>query len=472
MHYGVSYKNMHRNEYVMTRKYTNWLREEMIEWVDDKLIEKSQADAILARYPVVETTDLVRLVISAIGGVLIGLSVILFFAYNWQDMHRLLKLSVIILTLGLCHFGSIWFYDKHRNTSEGLSVLSTVIFGGAIWLISQAYHIDGHYPNFFLLWGSGALAMAWARPSELQGFAALLLLAAWAVLEVLVFERIFYSASWLVLIGVGLLGFRLLSPWLVFSACCIFCFISIANLREPLGDLLGYGIFVLSITCICVGLFFSRLSQLCEFRHAVSAPGFSIYLFIVFFLTFAHFSNDVKYLILFDVTTQSMFFWGSILVMLCLFGSLFLPCRSLRESIETDKLHVVLLVVSTVILFNIGMGGIEFSYGILSGMMNLIFIGHCLLFILHGSQFQRGWEVGIGCLLFSSLIFARYIDLFDSLLSRASVFLVLGVVLFVVGNFYSRQKINQQKYAKQKINSEENIVSDKHAVLLDKDISQ
>lgn len=452
----------------MTRKYTNWLHDEVIEWVDDKLIEKSQADAILARYPTVETTDLVRLIISIIGGVLIGLSVILFFAYNWQEMPRLLKLSVIILTLGLCHSGSIWFYDKHRNTSEGLSMLSTVIFGGAIWLISQAYHIDGHYPNFFLLWGSGALAMAWARPSELQGFAALLLLAVWAVLETLVFNRTFYSAPWLILIGVGLLGFRLLSPWLVFSVCCIFCFISIANLREPLGDFLGYGIFVLSIIFICIGLFLSRLPQLCDFRHAISIPGFAIYLFIVFLLTFAHFSNDVKYLILFDVVAHLMFFWGSALVMLCLFGSLFLPCGFLRESIETDKLHILLLIVSTVILFNIGMGGIEFSYGMLSSMMNLVFMGHCLLFILHGSQCQRGWEVGIGCLLFASLIFARYIDLFDSLLSRALVFLVLGVVLFVVGNFYSRQK-----YAQQKLNSAQSVViSDKRVVLLDKDKSQ
>ena len=147
-----------------------------------------------------------------------------------------------------------------------------------------------------------------------------------------------------------------------------------------------------------------------------------------------------------------------------MFGSLFLPCGFLREPIETDKLHIVLLIVSTVILFNIGMGGIEFSYGMLSGMMNLIFMGHCLLFILHGSQAQRGWEVGIGSLLFSALIFARYIDLFDSLLSRALVFLVLGVALFVIGNFYSRQKTGYQK-----LNSGEiTVVGDKNAVLLNK----
>ena len=46
----------------------------------------------------------------------------------------------------------------------------------------------------------------------------------------------------------------------------------------------------------------------------------------------------------------------------------------------------------------------------------------------------------IGCVLFALLMFSRYSDLFDSLLSRAAVFLVLGAALFAVGNFYSRHK--------------------------------
>jgi hypothetical protein len=98
------------------------------------------------------------------------------------------------------------------------------------------------------------------------------------------------------------------------------------------------------------------------------------------------------------------------------------------------------MVITAVLIYGVGTGSITFSYGLLSGMMNLIFIGHCLLFILHGSRIQRGWEVSIGCVLFAILIFSRYSDLFDSLLSRAAVFLVLGTALFAVGNFYSRHK--------------------------------
>ena len=50
--------------------------------------------------------------------------------------------------------------------------LGTMFFGAGIWLIAQVYHIDEHYPNGFLLWGLGALAMAWALRSIPQAIVA------------------------------------------------------------------------------------------------------------------------------------------------------------------------------------------------------------------------------------------------------------------------------------------------------------
>ena len=48
--------------------------------------------------------------------------------------------------------------------------------------------------------------------------------------------------------------------------------------------------------------------------------------------------------------------------------------------------------------------------------------------------------VSLACGLFCVLMVTRYVDLFDSLLARGLVFLLLGVGLFVVGNFYSRMR--------------------------------
>jgi len=39
---------------------------------------------------------------------LIGLGVILFFAYNWEDMPKALKLMVVFAALFVSHGGALW----------------------------------------------------------------------------------------------------------------------------------------------------------------------------------------------------------------------------------------------------------------------------------------------------------------------------------------------------------------------------
>jgi len=45
-----------------------------------------------------------------------------------------------------------------------------------------------------------------------------------------------------------------------------------------------------------------------------------------------------------------------------------------------------------------------------------------------------------GSLLFAALAFARYADLFHSLLARAAVFLAIGGMMIGIGVFFSRAK--------------------------------
>jgi uncharacterized membrane protein len=71
---------------------------------------------------------------------------------------------------------------------------------------------------------------------------------------------------------------------------------------------------------------------------------------------------------------------------------------------------------------------------------NLIFLAHSVLFIVQGSRRGDLKLVSLACALVAALVFARYVDLFESLLLRSVIFLALGAGLFLVGNFYSRSK--------------------------------
>ena len=146
-------------------KYHRWLHNEIAAWLADELIDPRQAEQLRVRYPLSGGITWSRLIFSIIGAVIFGLGVILFFAYNWAEMPKYLKLGVVFGSLVLAHGLGFRFTtpDKdNRSLGEGLHVLGTMLFGAGIWLVAQIYHIDEHYPNAFLVWGTGALALAWA----------------------------------------------------------------------------------------------------------------------------------------------------------------------------------------------------------------------------------------------------------------------------------------------------------------------
>jgi len=426
------------------KKNRQWLHRELPLWVERQFISQQQADQLARSYPLADS-QISRSIFSVLGAILFGLGIILFFAYNWQDMHRMLKLAVIFVCIIAANLGALWFdaaSSQRHAAGEGLSLLGTMLFGAAIWLIAQIYHIDEHYPNAFMLWGLGALAMGWARRSSVQCLVAIMLLFAWGCLEVFTFQLPYHSSPWWLLLGTASLAWLLRSAWLLFLSVSAFYFLWMMNLLQPLDDTAGYVILAVSVLLVQIGMLSSRLGRVLRWpaRDALAIPGFLVYLGIVFAVTFVHFVDQRTHLDLFETTVQSRFFWGSMIISMTMPLLALLPLRNTGKLAETDLLHTMLMLLSIVLIFLVGPGWLDLSYDVLAGMMNLIFIGHCFLFILHGSQQQRAWEVAGGCLLFAALVFARYADLFDSLLSRSLVFLVLGASLFVVGNFYARQK--------------------------------
>ncbi len=78
--------------------------------------------------------------------------------------------------------------------------------------------------------------------------------------------------------------------------------------------------------------------------------------------------------------------------------------------------------------------------GVAALVFNLVFLGHCIVMIVRGTGRLDWKQVSLGCVLFSALVFARFMDLFDSLLIRSLFFLALGAGLFLIGNFYTRRK--------------------------------
>ncbi len=100
-------------------RHLRWLKQEVAHWSADGLIDKTLAQRILARYPDAADRGWGRLIFSAIGAMLVGFGVILFFAYNWQDIPKAAKLALVLGALGAAHGGAMAL-ARRSNANHGL----------------------------------------------------------------------------------------------------------------------------------------------------------------------------------------------------------------------------------------------------------------------------------------------------------------------------------------------------------------
>jgi uncharacterized membrane protein len=148
-----------------------------------------------------------------LGGLVAGFGVILFFAANWSDIPR--PLRVLLLLGGVVAFFAAGFVLKevrgtHPNIGHAFIFLGTVLFGASVFLVGQMYHVNAHDPLGFLFWAIGALAMAAVVRSGPIAALGILSFFAWLVHELVdavTFEGYVIVPAFLVLYGIALYGF-------------------------------------------------------------------------------------------------------------------------------------------------------------------------------------------------------------------------------------------------------------------------
>ena len=419
----------------MTNKHHRWLLTEIDKWVSESLIDGSIADQLRTRYAVTDR-GWGRIIFSAIGATLIGLGVILFFAYNWADMPKLLKLAIVFAALIASHGGALWVARRNpsnRGLIEGLHILGTMMFGAGIWLIAQIYHINEHYPNALLFWCLGALGLAWALPSLAQAYLAVLLVTLWSGFEVMDFRFTNHWAPLLVAMGILPLAWMWRSRVLLFFGLLSFLFVLVLAVAALDAELTISVAFFLGVIYILAGLLVSG-TGFADSHRVFKILGFTEYFIFLYVFSFNEGANvigdinfsewpEVAYFVAVVAVLAISWVW----VLATRFAGLDWFWRW-----QWGLLAIPTLLVSA--------GSLEWFYlgWFLAIPMNLVFLAHCVVFTLHGCQEANAKLVTIACLLFSVIVITRYVDLFESLLLRATIFLVLGAGLFVVGNFYSR----------------------------------
>ncbi len=421
-------------------RYNQWLATQLPLWVNDNTISQQQADNLLSRYPVKDSINLGRLLLTAVGSIMIGLGIILLFAYNWDEMGKHFKLSVIFGSLITAHSTAFYFINRNKVLSEGLFVLGTMLMGSSIFLVGQIYHLDTHYPNAFLLWSVGALALAWALPSLSQAFMAVILVSCWHISEVIDFDYANHSALLLILITILPLVWRLHSPVLarfVSATLLTSMALSILAINE---DMVGVIMLMSASTLIASKQIIQNYlnSEQNEITFEIEKPAILVLIITMFCLTFTELIDEVL-IFSFDSPITTAYFWITLVLSQLSFCWLAIKKQlSLLASLAELTIFLALLPAlfdqphNSEILVNI--------YTLITLAFNFILLMFSIWLMINGARHANRQQMVYGSLVFSILAMVRYTDLFDSLVIRASIFLIVGITLFGVGNIYQRNK--------------------------------
>ena len=130
------------------------LQPEVDRWVEEGVIQPSQAATILARYPVADGLGRLTIIFVALGAVLVVGGIALVISSNWQDIPPLMKLVGLLLLLTGATMAGVEgkSHSWARGWWEGAFAVASVLPLLGIALISQIFHLSGKATGLFLGW--------------------------------------------------------------------------------------------------------------------------------------------------------------------------------------------------------------------------------------------------------------------------------------------------------------------------------
>ena len=433
-----------------------WLWEESKGWVETGLISPDQAGRIRALY--LEPKAALpwgTIIFSSIGAAIAGLGIILLLAYNWHGIPKAGKLAIILAGVAGFHAGGVLLFqrgDRWRQVGDVLCLLGSMLFGAGIWLVAQIYNIQEHYPNGFFIWGTGALALAWAIPSLAQALLAVAVLCIWGGSEGWGFGTAVHWAPLLILAGAGSLAWRLGSRLLIVFVLAAFVVTLCANVGAVEEHLLVRVLLQFGALFVAVAMLSTRYGWFARGTAAWTFFGWLGFLFCTYLLTFPDIVESLlKWHEPNRAGSESMrlvYGWGPfVLGMLawCAVAWLWRPGAPHEGRAQSCHLEDWLIPLTALLCQILALAQLTGSKWEVASVFNLVFLAVAAAWMGRGCRDGLLRPTLLGSLLVVALVAARYFDLFESLAVRGLIFLTVGGLLIAEGIIFRRTRQRLQK---------------------------
>ncbi|MDR6758574.1 putative membrane protein [Mycoplana sp. BE70] len=141
--------------------YRGRLERDLGVWAEKGLIDQTTAGRLLAEYDQRESSFSLGRVLMVIAALLLGGAVLLLIAANWEAIPRVARLIGIVALIWSAHLAAALLRNRDAlRLSEAVLVAGLLLFGGAIALVGQMYHLSGDATEASLVWFAGAVVAA------------------------------------------------------------------------------------------------------------------------------------------------------------------------------------------------------------------------------------------------------------------------------------------------------------------------
>src|SRR5260370_5925432 len=148
-----------RGAAMFERAYRQRLEADVARWQAEGVITPATGKALRNSLPPLGAGINIPVVVGIVGGLLIAAAFLAFVAANWTEIPRVLRFAMLLAGIAVAYGIGAEFARTGRPVLADLAAsVGAIIFGAAIALVGQMYHLGDDFAAGLLLWAGGALA--------------------------------------------------------------------------------------------------------------------------------------------------------------------------------------------------------------------------------------------------------------------------------------------------------------------------
>ncbi len=347
-----------------------------------------------------------------LASVLIGLGLVLVFAYNWEKLGRNVKSLIVILLLlfsqGVTFF--VRFYNARQRLYEAASIFQVLMVGTSIALVSQIYNISGEIDIFLLVWAILVTPIIYIMKTKFT----------YTVYQIIALSYYFENlnaskASLLVYFILVLIAYYLMHPEKILKALTII-FVLIAFSGFYLDLDMGWKLNLIYFITV-FNIVYLRVDFL-------KRPAKTAVLGIIYFLTFKNYNIPTQnYYINVD------FYMGAVILSALILFSV----ASIYKYKGKLRRDWVLSISQIIILFLFVPKNMYIAY-------NLYFAFVAVFYLLDSIKVKNIGQMNFSMFLITFLVVSRFFDQEIPILPRAAIFIVLGAAILAMNIYYMKKR--------------------------------